>query len=120
MAPALPPGFVSCSRHLYLNIFVDYASCAFDTRRNAYAPNHGLDLFRSLLPEARNAQTRERMAHLRAQDSVVSPEELQRRLEARREAARKNRRKLALKARKKRAEALMEHQRLHYAPSQQE
>ncbi|KAJ7038473.1 hypothetical protein C8F04DRAFT_1256073 [Mycena alexandri] len=59
--------------------------------------------------DERNRQTRERMAHLRAQDAVVSPEELEARLVARREAARKyrekNRRKLALKARQTRLAA---------------
>ncbi|KAJ7160863.1 hypothetical protein C8R46DRAFT_1223212 [Mycena filopes] len=53
--------------------------------------------------EHRNAQTRERMARLRAQDDSLPPHILEARLLARREDARKyrekNRRKLAHKAR---------------------
>ncbi|KAJ7040102.1 hypothetical protein C8F04DRAFT_1254245 [Mycena alexandri] len=59
--------------------------------------------------EERTAQTRERMRRLRAQDTVVSPQELQARLAARRESARryreKHRRLLAHKARQARLHA---------------
>jgi hypothetical protein len=86
--------------------------------------------------EQRNAQTRERMARLRAKDHTVPPEVLQARLDARQEAARKyrekcssfplrlsfaecesrNRRLLASKARKtcKQARKLKDNQRAKY------